>query len=213
MNPVAEEAHVLRKVIFASFLICAAATPSAAGYSFSISASSKDPFVNVSPSTNTVRALYLWLTCAEEGISAFEGDVTGTMKVLGFTPLNDAMNVGGATNLLLAVGGCPKGPTLNFLLGYWVVMDRGGTLCLGPSATNRLIGAVSCGGDPNLTEDPEVSGFSSTRGETPAGEPALDSTASSSGGAPDNTASSSGAAAREPCFAGKNGCRESAPNP
>jgi hypothetical protein len=67
-----------------------------AGYNFSISASSTDPFQNSSSPTGTVRNLYLWMTCTDEAISAFEGDATGTLVVYGFTPLNGVMNIGGA---------------------------------------------------------------------------------------------------------------------
>jgi hypothetical protein len=209
-----------RPIRLTILLTLAATTPASAGYSFSISASPKDPFVNVSPSTHTVRALYLWLICAEEGLSAFEGDVTGTMNVLGFTPLNDAMNVGGASNLLLAVGGCPKGPTLSHVLGYWIVLDRGGTLCLGPSSANHLIGAVDCSGDPVLIEDPEVLGFSSAGAETTSDGTALPPGEAPSDDATLRDAPPEGAAqapgtpvAQEPCYAGRNGCEESAPHP
>jgi hypothetical protein len=135
-----------------------------AGYEFSISASSTDPHVNVATPTNGIRNLYLWATCIDDGLSAFEAGTTGTLPVYAFTPSNGVMNVGGASNLLLAVPGCPYGSKVNFLLGYWIVQDNGGTLCLGPSATNNVIGAVNCDGNPTLTQNPVVTGFSSSGG-------------------------------------------------
>jgi hypothetical protein len=133
-----------------------------AGYEFSISASSSDPHVNTSSPAGGIRNLYLWLVCTDEGLSAFEGDVTGSLTVYGFNPLNGVLNAGGATNLLMAVPGCPVGADVDFLLGYWVVMDTGGTICLGPSAANDIFGAVDCGDPgPTLIEDPEVTGFAS----------------------------------------------------
>jgi hypothetical protein len=86
--------------------------------------------------------------------------VTGTLQVLGFSVLNGVMNAGGPTNLLLAVPGCPSGDAVSFLLGYWVVWDAGGTICLGPSAANNLLAAVDC--EFNLTDSPWVVGFSSS---------------------------------------------------
>jgi hypothetical protein len=142
-----------------------APTPGASqsGYEFSLSASATDPSQHTSTPTGGVRNIYLWATCIEDGLSAFEGDVTGSLTVIGgFNPATGVLNAGGATNLLLAVGGCPYGTEVNLLLGYLVVYDTGGTLCLGPSAAHGLIGCVDCQQPaPSVTPDPIVVGFAS----------------------------------------------------
>lgn len=142
-------------------ILLPAAVQADSGYEFSLSASDSDPFENIATPTDTMRNIYLWATCIEDGLAAFEGDLTSTLTVLGFNPLNGVLNIGGATNLLLAVPGCPYGANVNFLLGYWVVQDVGGSLCLEPSAANGLLGGVDCAADPVLTEAPIVIGFSS----------------------------------------------------
>jgi hypothetical protein len=87
------------------------------GFNFSISASSTDPFVNVASPTGAVRNLYFWVTCAEEGLSAFEGSVTGELPPLAFTPAPQVFNIGNASDLVLAIGDCPTGNPVNSLLG------------------------------------------------------------------------------------------------
>jgi hypothetical protein len=133
-----------------------------AGAEFSISASPTDPFVNTSAATDSLRHLYLWATCIDDGISAFEGDVTGSLNVAGFWEENGVINIGSGSELLLAVPGCPFGSEVNFLLGSFLVWDSGGSLCLGPSAANGRIVAVDCAGGG--TEDPKVLGFDSDGG-------------------------------------------------
>jgi hypothetical protein len=137
--------------------------PVHAGYRFSISASSSDPDQNSSSSTGTTRILYLWLICTDEGISAFEGDFSGTLTVLGFTPTNGAVNAGGATNLLLGIPDCPTGDSIDLVLGQIIVNDTGGTVCLGPSAQNSVIATVDCDQPlPSMHSSPRVIGFSSS---------------------------------------------------
>jgi hypothetical protein len=106
--------------------------------------------------------LYLWVTCAEEGISAFEGSVTGELIPLAFTPAPQVFNIGDENDLVLAIGGCPTGNEVNFLLGNWIVIDGGGTFCLGPSAKGNLA-AVDCDVEaPSLVQSPRILGFSSS---------------------------------------------------
>lgn len=140
-------------------------SPSASGgCEFSISASDQDPYVNMSPPTDGPRNLYLWATCVEDGLAAFELGFTGTLNVWGFNPMNGVMNAGTATDLMLAIPGCPYGQSLDLVLGFWVVNDDGGSACLGASSSG-LIGAVDCNQvDPGLTVDPIVRGFSSGLG-------------------------------------------------
>lgn len=140
---------------------------SLAVYDFCISASETDPFVNTTAPANGPRRLYFWMTCAPAGLSAFEADVTGTLDPDGFVTLNGVLNVLDQHHLLLAVPGCPQGIDIQFLLGYWTVMEpaEGGTFCLAPSP-NGLIAAVDCDQiDPHATNGVGVLGYDSAGGE------------------------------------------------
>ncbi len=131
------------------------------GYEFTVSASDTDPYVDASDPTGTLRPLYLWLTCARGGLSAFEARVTGTLPLLGFVPAPGVLNAGAGDHLLLAVSDCPSGLSVHRLLGTIWVQDVGGDLCLGPPAGGP-VAAVDCGDViPNLAEDPGVAGFAS----------------------------------------------------
>jgi hypothetical protein len=101
------------------------------------------------------------MTCAPEGWTALEAQAAGTLEPLGFVPLNGVLNAGSADHLLLAVGNCPSGQDLDLLLGYWVVQDTGGELCL-EAPDGGVFGVVDCVlPQPNLTLDPVLTGFSS----------------------------------------------------
>lgn len=135
------------------------------GYDFTISASATSPLVSDATPTGTARSLYLWMTCSDLGISAFETGVSGSLPVLGFEPMPYVLNAGGPTNLLLALGGCPSGVNVNLLLGAWTVWDTGGTMCLSPSSTG-VVGAVDCHPiDPAFWPNPHVIGFASDGSE------------------------------------------------
>jgi hypothetical protein len=56
------------------------------GFDFTISASDTDPFAISAEPANEARNLYLWLTCADRGLSAFEADVSGSLEPLAFIP-------------------------------------------------------------------------------------------------------------------------------
>jgi hypothetical protein len=138
------------------------------GYEMTISASATDPHVNTGTPTGTVRMLYLWSACSDSGISAFEGDVTGDLPVLGFVPASGVLNAGGASNLFLAISGCAAmGP---LLLGTLIVNDTGGEVCLGPSAAHGVLGAVDC--RRFVVTSPQVTGFSSS-GQPPCVVPGI----------------------------------------
>jgi hypothetical protein len=56
-----------------------------------------------------------------------------------------------------------------FVLGYWPVLDPGGTMCLEPSAEDGFLGPLDCSGyTPFLFENAGILGFSSS------GEPACE---------------------------------------
>jgi uncharacterized repeat protein (TIGR02543 family) len=132
------------------------------GYNFSISASDTQPFVNTAPPAGGIRNLYLWMTCGEEGIAAFQGSTTGSLVPLSFIPSPGIYNAGDADDLLLAIGGCPTGESINLLLGSWLVIDQGGDLCFALSEGADLFAAVDCDSIvPTLSLDPRVLGFAS----------------------------------------------------
>ncbi|MFN8176876.1 MAG: FlgD immunoglobulin-like domain containing protein [bacterium] len=132
------------------------------GYEFSISASATDPAVNYAAPTGGLRPLYLWATCSERGLAAFEAGTSSTLPLAGFVPADGVLNIGQGSDLLMAVGGCPTGPNVDRLLGYWNVLDTGGEVCLGASAAHGLFGAVDCSSLPSFWPDPRVQGFSSS---------------------------------------------------
>lgn len=138
-------------------------------FEFSLSASATDPRANDTTPTGGVRPVYLWLTCARNGLSAVEAEITGTMQVLGFEPLGGVLNAGTATDLLLAVPGCPRGEDLELLLGAFTVFEppAGGWICLGSAGgggTSQFaaVGAVDCDVvRPFYSRAPGVTGLSS----------------------------------------------------
>ncbi len=103
-----------------------------------------NPDQNSGAPTNTVATLGLWLQCSEgNGMASAEFDlgVSGSMSVLAFTAMNGFLNAGGATNLLLAVGGCPSGPVL---AGTILAMDFPGSVCIVPAGNGNNV-TVECG--------------------------------------------------------------------
>jgi hypothetical protein len=136
------------------------------GYEFRISSSETDPMENSAMPTGTWRPLYLWAVCGERGISAVEAETSTSFEGTGFQVMNGVLNAGSGNHLLLAVPGCPIGSEINFLLGYWYVLDEGGTMCLVPASESGEIAVVDCEVPvPFLWSDPYVIGFTSAGGE------------------------------------------------
>jgi len=81
-------------------------------YEWRISKSSTDPYVNFGNPNGSLDTLFLWFRCAPEGMSAAEMtlEIIPQGQVFAFNVMNGYLNAGDATNLLLAVGGCPEGP-------------------------------------------------------------------------------------------------------
>ena len=137
-------------------------------YEFSVSASDVDPHMNVASPVGGFRFLYFWLTCSRGGLAAFEADVSSTLPILGFEPLNGVLNAGTPSHLLLAIPGCPSGDATNLLLGRWNVWDAlpGGSLCLGggnDTGGRITLGAVDCETlQPFCARFPGLTGFSSS---------------------------------------------------
>jgi hypothetical protein len=116
-------------------------------FGWTLSGSDSDPMVNTGSPSAGVATVYLWYYCTNtaQGLASAEFDITGSSLPLAFTPngANGFLNAGGATNLLLAVGGCPAGP---LLAGSFLVTDAGSgfNLCISPAALNGNNVSVNC---------------------------------------------------------------------
>jgi hypothetical protein len=140
------------------------------GADLAISASAVDPFENTAAPAGAPRQLHLWVTCADEGVSALEVTTlpSGGLTVVAFAPGQYVLNAGDASHLLLAVGGCPV--ETPFRLGSWTVIDEGGSLCLGEQPP-ALFAVVECRlPNPGLVLGPRTIGFSSAGAPCQAGE-------------------------------------------
>ncbi len=132
----------------------------ASAYTFKLSASSSLPNQQSATPTGQLREVYFWVTCSDPGLSAVELGIAGTLTPLAFVPTGGVLNVGSTTSIMLAVPGCPEASD-SLVLGCWLVVDSGGTLCAGESDAG-IFAAVDCDPiDPHLTESPKVIGFSS----------------------------------------------------
>ena len=144
--------------IVSALCICAVMTSSAlAGggirYGWTVSKSAVDPLINSGLPTGGVDTLFLWFYCSSEGMASAEMTLESTPpgNVLGFNVMNGYLNAGNATNLLLAVGGCPNGPVVagSILILHAVPL----TVCLtGANVT------VDCSADPSAWPH-EVKGY------------------------------------------------------
>lgn len=134
-----------RFLLVLSVALLAAAPATAAEYAWTISSSPADPLVNTGATTTAPFNLYLWLFCSSPGgMAAAEFDVALPPGMLnfGFSPLSGYLNAGGASNILLAVGGCPPGPTA---AGSWTFFgSTPGSFCLVNSAANGIRVTVDC---------------------------------------------------------------------
>ncbi len=115
-------------------------------YGWSLSESDIDPCVTTGSPTFGVKNLYLWHTYNfADPMSAADLSLQGSLAPLAFTTANGFLNAGDATNLLLAVGGCPPAPVA---AGFVLIIDTGGNLAI---AGARL--TVDC-----VVNNPYVSG-------------------------------------------------------
>ena len=131
------------------------------GVDFSLSASATDPFRNSVPPTGGARPVYLWLTCSQGGISAFECGVASSLPLEQFVPGEGVINFGFGEDLVLTMDRCPTGEPVHRLLGQWMAQDTGGRICLRASRADRIFATVDCGSFPTLWPDPLVRGFAS----------------------------------------------------
>ena len=122
-------------------------------YSWSISASSVDPYVHIAPATPGVLLSYLWLLCCPQvGMSQAEFGLVSTTPanvIFGFAPTNGFVNQGSARSLLLSATGCPCGPVLAGTIQTFV--NTTGSLCIGPSNFGAQVTA-DCSSEQTLHE-------------------------------------------------------------
>jgi hypothetical protein len=140
-----------------------------AGYDLTISSSNTDPDVTTSSTPIGLDSLFVWLKCSDEGISALEVDVDGSIPVLSFTPRTGVVNAGTSTSLLLGIADCPTGEEVDLILGKFVVWDTtstGGTLSLVESSAHDDPVVASCDEDPILFI-PRIVGFASNGSPAP----------------------------------------------
>lgn len=140
-------------------------TEAMAGSTLTLSCSNSDPMANQCAPSGGLRNVYLWLRCSEEGVSALEASVGGTLTVLAFVPAAGIPNLGTMPNILLAIPNCPTGPNADVLLGHFLVLDVGGDVYLGASSSTGSFALVGCPPSSLFLPNPEVLGFSSD--ETP----------------------------------------------
>ena len=123
------------------------ATGAYAGFAgWALSDSPTSAFSNSGTAVAGLVNIYLWFYCINvvDGLASAEFDVVGTSVPLSFTPANGFLNAGGASNLLMAVGGCPYGPVVAGTFLYLDPVGSGFNVCFVPSAANGLLVSVSC---------------------------------------------------------------------
>ena len=121
-------------------------------YGWTISESTTNAFVNSGAFVGGVQNLYLWFECnVKDGMSAAEFDlqsVNPANLILGFNVMNGYLNAGTATELLLAVGGCPNAPVV---AGQILTLQNApGEYCIVPSQATGTNGTVDCRAAPEL---------------------------------------------------------------
>lgn len=136
------------------------------GVTLTLSASGSDPFVNAAEPAQFLRDVYLWVACADLGVSSIEAHVTGSMPVFSFTTPPGIQNEGSATDLVLRLTDCLTPGQTPVRVGYFTVLDQGGTLCLG-SGGDLFLGTSDCNPAGSVVHpQPEVVGFA-TDGSSP----------------------------------------------
>lgn len=175
-HPVFEEDREMTRMnreitvsLVASVVALLISMPALAGYDLTISSSNTDPDLTTSLTPVGLDSLFLWVKCADQGISALEMDVEGSIPVLSFVPRAGVLNVGTSTSLLLGIADCPIGDDIDLILGKFVVWDStsaGGDLSLIESANHSDPVVTSCDDEPILFI-PRIVGFASDGGDAP----------------------------------------------
>lgn len=137
----------MKRILTIVSVLLIVAVPAAAQqyYFWTLSSSNSDPLLNAGPISGPPFPLFLWLRCAVPGgmaAAVFDLATPAGISNFGFTPMNGFLNAGGASNLLLAVGGCPQGPVV---AGSWTLFgSTAGGICLVNSAADGIRVTVDC---------------------------------------------------------------------
>jgi hypothetical protein len=130
----------------AAVLLASASAFAANNYGWSLSGSPSAPCVSNGPA-GQITTLALWYVYnTGDGMSAMEADLVLSPGItnFGFTPANGFLNAGNATNLLLAVGGCPSSRCSR----VWTLFDA--IVGLRRASAARVVDATcSIAGDPH----------------------------------------------------------------
>lgn len=116
-------------------------------YGWTISASSTLALVNTAPFAPGPMSTYLWFVCGAPtgGMAAATFALVSTNPanhILSFTPTNGFLNAGvGATNLYLAVSGCPPGPVVAGTIV--TLVNEPGSICIGPEPSGAMV-TINC---------------------------------------------------------------------
>ena len=148
---------ILSLIAIVAMPVAVLAEGEAAPYEWSISDSNQDPFVNTDTTTG-FHTVYLWFACSRSANDGGPGGMAAAEFALVTTPpganlhvasnvVNGYLNAGSATNLLLAVGGCPTGPVV--AANLLVIINVPGNMDLAPSSTQTK-GTVDCAVNPSL---------------------------------------------------------------
>jgi hypothetical protein len=136
----------MKRFLTILFVLTFAASAYGLEFAWTLSDSSTDPLSNTGTAVAGLVNVYLWYYCTSnaQGLASAEFDIAGSAVPLSFTPAGGFLNAGGATNLLLAVGGCPSGPIMAGTFLYYDVTGAGFNACIVPSAANALNVSVNC---------------------------------------------------------------------
>ena len=150
-------------IVLALLLMPVVALGQVGYYDWSVSFTNTSMYDNTGADLAGVGTVYLWVECcnidgsvANPGMSAAEMRLHGfdSWSVLAFTANTGAgfLNAGGATDLALAVGGCPVGPVV---AGDILVSGAAGGVWIG--STDNVPGAatVDCGPGFSAWEFPQ----------------------------------------------------------
>lgn len=144
-------------VVVAILALAGSAFATGAPYTWTISASPMDPYVNTTAFVPGLLTYYLHYACSTPepegpgGAAAAEFGLYSTNlsnSIVALIPTAGFLNAGTATEPLLAIAGCETGPrrAANLL----VLNAIQAQYCFRPSAANGILGTVDCSADPSI---------------------------------------------------------------
>jgi hypothetical protein len=131
------------------------------GYELSLSASATDPDENMASPANGEREIHLWVTCARSRLNVLETDLSGSLPASAFVPAPGVIVFENPNGISLLIPDCPEISEAGLRLGFWSVLDEGGSACLSGPAGTGTARVTNCDPVPWITVNPVVTGFSS----------------------------------------------------